>query len=134
MTTETRLSTHSKSPSLSNVRHGRLLTVARALLAVSLASLLVLWLISLPEYFTRITTLTVETYSQAGEVVTSNELIQAEAEARGLSLPLYALYEISLSLLLVAPFWFVAALILWRTPGQWFGWYHSLGLGRVRRC
>ena len=52
ITTETRLSTHSKSPPLSNVRHGRLLTVACALLAVSLASLLVLWLISLPEYFT----------------------------------------------------------------------------------
>ena len=118
MTTETRFSTHSKSPPLSNVRHGRLLTVARVLLALALASLLVMWLISLPEYFTRVTTLTVETYSQAGEVITSNELVQTEAEARGLSLAAYALYEIALSLLLVVPFWLVATLSLWRAQGE----------------
>ena len=134
MTTETRFSTHSERPLLSNVRHGRLLTVARVLLALALASLLVLWLISLPEYFTRVTTLAVETYSQAGEVIISNELVQAQAEERGLSLAAYALYEIALSLLLVAPFWLVAALILWRAQGEWFGWFTALvlvGLGAV---
>ena len=41
MTTETRFSTHSERPLLSNVRHGRFLTVARALLALSLAGLVV---------------------------------------------------------------------------------------------
>jgi hypothetical protein len=111
-----------------------LLIVARAWLMISLVSLLILWLVSLPEYFTRVTTLTVETYSQAGEVIASNELVQAQAEARGLSLPLYALYEIALSGLLLAPFWLVAALILWRARGGWFGWYTALilaGLGAV---
>jgi hypothetical protein len=134
MTTKKRFSTHSNSPPLSNVRHGRLLTVARVLLALSLASLLVLWLISLPEYLTRVTTLTVGNYSQAGKVITSNELVQAQAEARGLSLAAYALYEIALSLLLVAPFWLVAALIVWREQGEWFGWFTALvlaGLGAV---
>ncbi len=134
MTTPTPLSIHAKYPAPSSVRHGRLLTVARSLLALSLASLLVLWLISLPEYFTRVTTLAVETYLQAGEVITSNELVQAQAEARGLSLAAYALYEIALSLLLVAPFWLVAALILWRAQGEWFGWFTALvlaGLGAV---
>ena len=113
------------------MRHGRLLAVARGLLAFSLVCLLVLWLISLPEYVTRVSTLTVETYSQAGEVVASNTLVQTEAEARGLSLPLYALYEIGLSGLLMAAFWFVAALLLWRTEGEWFGWYTALILASL---
>jgi|GEM_PF-2998310 len=127
------------SPQTSNLlpgskRHGRLLPAARALLAFALVSLLALWLVSLPEYFTRITTLTVESYSQAGEVITSNELVQVQAEARGLSLAAYALYEIALSVLLMAPFWLVAGLILWRAQGEWFGWYTALvlaGLGAV---
>ncbi|MFZ1462618.1 MAG: hypothetical protein WAV60_01075 [Anaerolineae bacterium] len=112
----------------------RLLSAARALLAFALVSLFVLWLVSLPEYFTRITTLTVETYSQAGRVITSNELVQAQAEARGLSLAAYALYEIALTVLLMAPFWLVAGLILWRAQGEWFGWLTALvlaGLGAV---
>ena len=56
-----------------------------------------MWLFSLPEYFRRITTLAVDTYTQAGEVVVSNALVQTEAAARGLSLSLYALYEIGVS-------------------------------------
>ncbi|MGB3061915.1 MAG: hypothetical protein WBE17_19485, partial [Anaerolineae bacterium] len=115
-------------------RPWRLQSAARGLLAFALVGLLALWLVSLPEYFTRVTTLTVETYSQAGEVITSNELVQAQAEARGLSLAAYALYEIALTVLLMAPFWLVAGLILWRAQGEWFGWLTALvlaGLGAV---
>ncbi|MFZ1238794.1 MAG: hypothetical protein WAV66_05555 [Anaerolineae bacterium] len=115
-------------------RHGRLQSAARGLLAFALVGLLALWLVSLPEYFTRVTTLTVETYSQAGEVITSNELVQTQAEARGLSLAAYALYEIALTVLMMAPFWLVAGLILGRTQGEWFGWLTALvlaGLGAV---
>ncbi|RLT45062.1 MAG: hypothetical protein DWI57_01695 [Chloroflexi bacterium] len=115
-------------------RPWRLLSAARGLLAFALVSLLALWLVSLPEYFTRVTTLTMETYSQAGEVITSNELVQTQAGARGLSLAAYALYEIALTVLLMAPFWLVAGLILWRAQGEWFGWLTALvlaGLGAV---
>jgi hypothetical protein len=132
--TELPSSSQTSNPLPDSKRHWRLLSAARALLAFALVSLLVLWLVSLPEYFTRVTTLTVETYSQASEVITSNELVQAQAEARGLSLAAYALYEIALSALLMAPFWLVAALILWRAQGEWFGWLTALvlaGLGAV---
>jgi hypothetical protein len=113
---------------------GGLLFTARAMLALSIACLLVVWLVSLPDYFTRITLLTVATYSQAGEDIVSNALVQSEAAARGLSLPAYALYQIGYSWLIIFTFWFVAALILWRAQNQWYSWFTALilvGLGAV---
>ncbi len=109
----------------------RSLTLARAMLALLIVSLLALWLINLPEYFRRVTMLAVDTHSQAGEIVASNDLVQAEAAARGLSLPLYALYEVGFSALLLAAFWVVAALILWRAETGWFGWFTALILAAL---
>ena len=109
----------------------RLLTFARVSLTLLVVSLLAMWLLNLPEYFRRIITLAVDTYKQAGEVVVSNALVQMEAAARGLSLSLYALYEIGFSIFLIFPFWFVAALILWRAENRWFGWFTAMILAAL---
>ena len=104
----------------------------RVSLTLLVVSLLAMWLLQpAGGYFRRITTLAVDTYRQAGLVVVSNALVQTEAAARGLSLSLYTLYEIGLSTLLIIPFWFVAALILWRAENRWFGWFTAMILAAL---
>ena len=49
----------------------------------------------------------------------------------GLSLSLYALYEIGLSTFLMFPFWLVATLILWRAENRWIGWFTAMILATL---
>lgn len=106
----------------------RLLSVARIGVLLLMLSMVVLWAASLPAYYHRVTTLTVTTYSEAGEVVASNALIQQEAAARGLSLSAAALYEILRDGFQAAVWFGVAVLILWRARSQWFGLFTALVL------
>src|SRR5215213_9974077 len=77
---------------------------------------------SIPTYYQRVTTHTIEPYV-AGAVVINNETVAKEAAERGLSLPAYALYESLLhSVLALVPL-MVAAVAAWRARGQWFAWY-----------
>lgn len=88
----------------SPTRASGLLRLARLTLATVSAGLLAMSVVSLPEYYQRVTTLTVRPLSLDGELLVSNALIQAAATARGLSLSAHALYEILLAAALLFPF------------------------------
>ena len=110
------------------------LKVARALLLLSAFALLLVWTASLPEYFRRVSTLSIPTFERAGEVLASNEMIEEAAALRGLSLDSYLIYDVGLSLLSIGVFFGVAGLLVWRAKRSWFGWLTALvliGLGAV---
>jgi hypothetical protein len=104
------------------------LKVARALLLLSAFALLLLWTASLPEYFRRVSTLSIPTFERAGEVQASNEMIEGAAALRGLSLGSYLIYDLGLSLLSIGVFFGVAGLLVWRAKRSWFGWLTALVL------
>jgi hypothetical protein len=80
-------------------------------------------LASIPSYYERVTTQTVEPYVVANHTVVSNELEAKEADERGMSLSAYAIYQIVLrSVLALVPLT-VAAMVAWRARRQWFAWY-----------
>ncbi len=108
------------------------LRVARALLLLSAFAFLLVWTASLPEYFRRVSTLSIPTFERAGEVLASNEMMEEAAALRGLSLDSYLIYDVGLSLLSIGVFFGVAGLLVWRAKRSWFGWLTALvliGLG-----
>ena len=110
------------------------LKVARALLLLSAFAFLLVWTASLPEYFRRVSTLSIPTFERAGEVLASNEMMEEAAALRGLSLDSYLIYDVGLSLLSIGVFFGVAGLLVWRAKPSWFGWLTALvliGLGAV---
>ena len=80
-------------------------------------------LASIPTYYERVTTQTVEPYVVADQTVVSNELMEREAAERGMSLSAYAVYQIVLNCVLALVPLAVAAMVAWRARGQWFAWY-----------
>jgi hypothetical protein len=110
----------------SGPRSWRRLDLARGLLVLLLIGLLGLWFASLPQYYARVTSRSVQTYKQAGETVVSNEMIAGEATSRGLSLPANALYEIARNGVLAVTLFGVAGLLLWRGRDRWFSWFTAL--------
>ncbi|MCW5861245.1 MAG: hypothetical protein KIS63_23305 [Caldilineales bacterium] len=104
-------------------RFNRLLTMFFALLLAIQVVYLVVGYVSIPMYFHRVTTQTVEPVVYNGQVQYSNELVAQMAAVRGLSLSQYAAYRnIINGLMGLAPL-VVAALIIWRARWQWFAWY-----------
>ena len=89
------------------------------LLGVSVLQMLV-GLMSLPAYVERVTTLTIEPFSFGVDVQFSNEIVAAQAAARGMSMSTYAWWNMALAVAFVALFGVVAALILWRANDGWF--------------
>jgi len=104
------------------------LKVARALLLLSAFAFLLVWTASLPEYFRRVSTLSIPTFERAGEVLASNEMMEEAAALRGLSLDSYLIYDVGLSLLSIGVFFGVAGLLVWRAKRSWFGWLTALVL------
>jgi hypothetical protein len=87
-----------------------------------------MWTASLPEYFRRVSTLSIPTFERAGEVLASNEMMEEAAALRGLSLGSYLIYDLGLSLLSIGVFFGVAGLLVWRAKRSWFGWLTALVL------
>ena len=104
------------------------LRVARALLLLSAFAFLLVWTASLPEYFRRVSTLSIPTFERAGEVLASNEMMEEAAALRGLSLDSYLIYDVGLSILSIGIFFGVADLLVWRAKRSWFGWLTALVL------
>jgi hypothetical protein len=89
---------------------------------------LIISLSSTPGYFQRVVTSTVPVVRLGDTVQISNETIAANAAVRGMSLPFFAGYNIFLNLIITLGFVFMAALILIKSPREWFSWYTALVL------
>jgi len=101
----------------------RLLILCFAVAMVVNVGYTLVGLASIPSYYERVTTQTVEPYVVANHTVVSNELEAKEADERGMSLSAYAIYQIVLrSVLALVPLT-VAAMVAWRAHKQWFAWY-----------
>jgi hypothetical protein len=80
-------------------------------------------LASIPTYYERVTTQTVESYVVADQTVVSNKIMEREADERGMSLSAYAVYQIVLNCVLALVALAVAAVVASRARRQWFAWY-----------
>lgn len=80
---------------------------------------------SLPLYYERVTTLTLEPFISGGQDFMSNALVQSEASKRGLTLPQYAIEQIVFDLVFTLPILVVATIIVWRARRNWFAWYSA---------
>jgi hypothetical protein len=105
------------------VKANRLLSVLFALaVAVQLAYLLI-GFASLPVFYQRVTTQSVETTELYGQVSMSNAIIAQEAAERGLSLQGYALYRMIFNTLAALIPVGVVLLIIRHAGWQWFAWF-----------
>jgi hypothetical protein len=86
----------------------------RAIWIVLAVGYLALWLASLPEYYTRVSTLSIEPFRLGERVIVDNASALLEANQRGLSLPTSAVYSIGLNLFQILVYYGVSAVILWR--------------------
>jgi len=111
-------------------RTGRWLTLGRSLWVVLAVGYLVLWLASLPGFYERVSTLTIEPVFFGARVTFDNDIAHQQASVRGLSLPMYAIYEIAYVALSLLIYYVTAAMILWRTSSR-FGWFTALVLTLV---
>jgi hypothetical protein len=78
---------------------------------------------SIPAYYERVTTQTVEPYVIGGQTIVSNQQMETEAAERGMSLSAYAIYQSVLHCVLALVPLTVAAVVAWRARRQWFAWY-----------
>ena len=104
-------------------RYDRLLTVCFAVLLAIQVLYLLIGFASIPSYYHRVTTQTVESVVYYGKVQISNELVAQMAAARELSLTQYAAYRIVFNTLAALIPLMVAALIVRRARWQWFAWF-----------
>jgi hypothetical protein len=101
----------------------RLLILCFAVALVINVGYTLIGLASIPAYYERTTTQTVEPYVIANQTVVSNASVAKEAAERGMSLSSYATYKIVLDCVLALVPLTVAALVTWRARRQWFAWY-----------
>ncbi len=106
-------------------RRERLLTIFFAALFLVSAGYLALGFASVPLYYARVTTLTIEPYRVGDQVLVSNQVVQSGAAKRGLSLAQYAIEQIVFSSAIVLLSLVVAGLIVYRARWNWFAWYSA---------
>jgi hypothetical protein len=92
------------------------------ILVLGLLIVYLLVLASIPAYYQRVVTQSVPTVVVNGEMTVGNIKIAAEAAARGMTLPVYAIYTLVLNLLIALGFVAAGLLILWKAQGDWFRW------------
>src|SRR5215213_4252541 len=92
----------------------RLLIVFFAALFFLNVSYIVLGFASIPLYYERVTNQTIETYSNIGVDLVSNDMAQQEAAKRGFTLGQYAIEQILFSSGVVLLSCVVAGLVVWR--------------------
>jgi hypothetical protein len=106
---------------------GRWLTLARILWVVLAVGYLALWLASLPNFYKRLSTLTIEPYRLGERVIFDNEQARQDALERGFSLQANAIFEIAFDFFHIAVYYLLTALIAWRTTDR-FGWFTAFVL------
>ncbi len=106
---------------------GAWLTTARILWVVLAVGYLVLWLASLPGFYERVSTLTVEPFRLGERIVFDNDMARQEAIERGMSVQADAIYDIAFDFIQMLVYYLVAAVILWRASSG-FGWFTALVL------
>jgi hypothetical protein len=110
---------------LSSRRQGRWNRILIAIFGILIAycvTCYVLVLASIPVYYQRVVSGTVPTVILNGNTMTSNAQVTADAAARAMTLPVYAIYSAALNLAVAAGFLAAGALILWKAQGDWFRW------------
>ncbi len=106
---------------------GRWLTLARVVWVVLAVGYLALWLASLPNFYQRVSTLTIEPYRLGERTIFDNETARQDALGRGLSPQANAIFEIAFTLFQVVVYYLLTALIAWRTSDG-FGWFTAFVL------
>lgn len=97
------------------------LTMAQAVWIVLAVAYLAIWLPSLPEYYERVSTLTIEPFRLGERVIFDNPTALRDATQRGVSMAASAAIDVGLDLLGVFVYNVVAVVILLRAPTL-FGW------------
>jgi hypothetical protein len=99
------------------------------------AGYLALLLISLPNFYTRVSTQTIEPYTLGERVIYDNARAQKDALERGVSLESSAAIEVTVVMIQVVIYYLLTSLIIWRTTNG-FGWFTAyvllmLCIGRI---
>lgn len=106
-------------------RTNRILTlVFAALLALNVAYLLA-GFVSIPRYYERVTTLTIEPYPMPAASYLTNEQAAQNAAKHNMTLPQYAVTQVVYHSLIVLLCLTVALLIVLRAGWNWFAWYSA---------
>ncbi|MEO6063087.1 MAG: hypothetical protein ABIQ99_14225 [Thermoflexales bacterium] len=104
------------------LRAGRIVWIALALFFAAT------WVVSLPVFYQRVSTLTIsEPYVLGERIVIDNAIAQRAAEARGLSQSASAAYDVIKSVIYVVVFLAIAAVVLAKAPSG-MGWFTALVL------
>lgn len=102
-------------------------TLLKGIFAVLIAYVLAnvaLGLASLPEFYERVSTMSVGVVAGPdGEPLVSDAIFTEAARERGMSMPVYAAYHIALNVGNTLVLGTLAALVLWRARREWFGWF-----------
>lgn len=101
----------------------RLLTATFAILLVIQVSYLLVGFASIPAYYQRVTTQSMEPVIYYGQVQLSNAMVGQMATDRGLSLEQYASYRIAAGLIAAPIPLALAIVIVWRSGWKWFAWF-----------
>jgi hypothetical protein len=83
---------------------------------------LALLLISLPNFYTRVSTQTIEPYILGERVIYDNARAQKDALERGVSLESSAAIDVTVVMIQVVIYYLLTSLIIWRTTNG-FGWF-----------
>jgi hypothetical protein len=113
-----------KSMNLGIGFQGRLTRLIWIILALGY---LLLWLASLPNYYERVSTLTIEPFKLGERTIYNNEMAQTEANQRGITVQANVIYNIANDIIRVLIFYGIAGIILWRTANG-FGWFTAFVL------
>ncbi len=103
----------------------RILTIFFAALFLLNAGYLLMGFASIPRYYERVTTLSIEPYPVPNASYLTNEQAVQNAAKQNLSLPQYALSQTVYHSLIVLLCITVAALIVLRAGWNWFAWYSA---------
>jgi len=109
-------------------RANRILTRLFAALIVVNLFYLLLGFLSIPVYYERVTTLTIQAALIPGANYPTNAEVARSAAAQGLTLPQYAAVQIAFHSVIVFIFLSVATVIVVRARRNWFAWYSAFFL------